>query len=621
MHFTQSSLPKAVSVVHLAVLLKSCYQIFSNHLSVTAFDMVSFDKVYQLTILKQGYGRRGRGIRCKVFPCFGNCFPVYSGKNSYQIIGLFGILNGRLLPAGRAFPAAQPHTEFTTTNVLPSLLSSTEATASAVVNSLKPASVKSDFMGATSSGGYIIAKFYGKITYKTTNQTLRLFHMWNKDGDILNPIIIQRNFAIDLNSIHMLQVDVKLPYKVKDIELAAWGRREIELAEAEMPGLMALREEFKGKKPLAGARVAGCLHMTIQTAVLIETLVELGAEVRWSSCNIFSTQDQAAAAIAAAGVPVFAWKGMTEEEYEWCIEQTLFFGDETKPLNLILDDGGDLTNVVFDRYPELASGIKGLSEETTTGVHRLYEREKNGTLVMPAINVNDSVTKSKFDNKYGCKESLVDAIRRATDIMLAGKVAVVAGYGDVGKGSAASLSGAGARVIVTEIDPICALQAAMDGFQVTTIEKAIPMADIVVTATGNKDIVNGAGFQLMKDKTIVCNIGHFDNEIDVAWLESNHGESKVTIKPQVDKYTVNGKDIILLAEGRLVNLGCATGHPSFVMSNSFTNQTLAQIELWGNADNYENKVYTLPKHLDEKVARLHLAKIGVELGSDVTGAG
>jgi len=411
----------------------------------------------------------------------------------------------------------------------------------------------------------------------------------------------------------MLQVDVTIPYKVKDLTLAEWGRKEIRLAEAEMPGLMALREEFGASKPLQGARIAGCLHMTIQTAVLIETLKELGAEVRWSSCNIFSTQDHAAAAIAAAGIPVFAWKGMTESEYEWCIEQTLFFGDESKPLNMILDDGGDLTNVVLDRYPELAGGIRGISEETTTGVLRLYEREKNGTLTMPAINVNDSVTKSKFDNKYGCKESLVDAIRRATDIMMAGKVAVVAGYGDVGKGSAASLRGAGARVIVTEIDPICALQAAMDGYQVTTMAKAAPLADIVVTATGNKQIITGEHFRLLKDKTIVCNIGHFDNEIDVAWLNENYGQTKETIKPQVDKYTINGKDLLLLAEGRLVNLGCATGHPSFVMSNSFTNQTLAQIELWTNADRYPNKVFTLPKHLDEKVARLHLAKIGVEL--------
>ncbi len=410
-----------------------------------------------------------------------------------------------------------------------------------------------------------------------------------------------------------MTVDTTLKYKVKDINLAGWGRREIKLAEAEMPGLMAIREEYKGKKPLAGARIAGCLHMTIQTAVLIETLVDLGAEVTWSSCNIFSTQDHAAAAIADAGIAVYAWKGMSEEEFDWAIEQTLFFGDESKPLNMILDDGGDLTNMVFDKYPELVANIKGLSEETTTGVHRLYDREKNGTLMLPAINVNDSVTKSKFDNKYGCKESLVDAIRRATDVMIAGKVAVVAGYGDVGKGSAASLQGAGARVIVTEIDPICALQAAMDGFEVTTMEKAIPRADIVVTATGNKDIVSGQHFENMKDKTIVCNIGHFDNEIDVAWLNDNHGATKEEIKPQVDKYTVDGNDIILLAEGRLVNLGCATGHPSFVMSNSFTNQTLAQLELWHNSDKYENKVYMLPKHLDEKVARLHLAKIGVEL--------
>ena len=404
-----------------------------------------------------------------------------------------------------------------------------------------------------------------------------------------------------------------LPYKVKDISLADWGRREIELAEAEMPGLMSLRKEYGAEKPLKGARIAGCLHMTIQTAVLIETLVELGAEVTWSSCNIFSTQDHAAAAIAAAGIPVYAWKGMTDEEFDWCIEQTLFFGPEKRPLNMILDDGGDLTNMVFDNYPELVEEIKGLSEETTTGVHRLYERERNGTLVMPAINVNDSVTKSKFDNKYGCKESLVDSIRRATDIMLAGKVAVVAGYGDVGKGSALSLQGAGARVIVTEIDPICALQAAMDGFEVKKMINAVEEVDIVVTATGNKDIVAGEHFKKMKDKTIVCNIGHFDNEIDVAFLEKNYGDSKIEIKPQVDKYTIDGKDIILLAQGRLVNLGCATGHPSFVMSNSFTNQTLAQIELWNNSDNYENQVYTLPKHLDEKVAALHLEKIGVEL--------
>jgi len=404
-----------------------------------------------------------------------------------------------------------------------------------------------------------------------------------------------------------------LPYKVKDMSLAEWGRKEITLAEAEMPGLMALREEFGESKPLQGARVAGCLHMTIQTAVLIETLVELGADVTWSSCNIFSTQDHAAAAIAAAGIPVYAWKGMTEEEYEWCIEQTLFFGDERQPLNMILDDGGDLTNVVLDKYPELASSIKGISEETTTGVLRLYEREKNGTLPMPAINVNDSVTKSKFDNKYGCRESCVDAIRRATDVMMAGKVAVVAGYGDVGKGSAESLRNAGCRVIVAEIDPICALQAAMEGFEVKKMLDAVAEADIVVTATGNKDIVTGVHFEAMKDKTIVCNIGHFDNEIDVAWLNTNHGNTKDTIKPQVDMYTVNGRDLILLAEGRLVNLGCATGHPSFVMSASFTNQTIAQIELWNNPDKYENSVYTLPKHLDEKVARLHLAKIGVEL--------
>jgi adenosylhomocysteinase len=404
-----------------------------------------------------------------------------------------------------------------------------------------------------------------------------------------------------------------LPYKVKDISLADWGRKEIRLAEAEMPGLMALREEYGKDKPLAGARIAGCLHMTIQTAVLIETLVELGAEVTWSSCNIFSTQDHAAAAIAAAGIQVYAWKGMTAEEFDWCIEQTLFFGEDRKPLNMILDDGGDLTNMVFDNYPELVDAIKGLSEETTTGVHRLYEREKNGTLVMPAINVNDSVTKSKFDNKYGCKESLVDSIRRATDVMLAGKVAVVAGYGDVGKGSAQSLRGAGARVIVTEVDPICALQAAMDGFAVKKMDSVIADVDIVVTATGNKDIIQGKHFEKMKDKVIVCNIGHFDNEIDVAWLDKNHGHTKDEIKPQVDLYNVNGKDIILLAQGRLVNLGCATGHPSFVMSNSFTNQTLAQIELWENSDKYENKVYMLPKHLDEKVAYLHLMKIGVEL--------
>ncbi|MAN28458.1 MULTISPECIES: adenosylhomocysteinase [Mesonia] len=402
-------------------------------------------------------------------------------------------------------------------------------------------------------------------------------------------------------------------YKVKDISLADWGRKEIELAEAEMPGLMSLREEYKNEQPLKGARIAGCLHMTIQTAVLIETLTALGAEVTWSSCNIFSTQDQAAAAIAASGVPVYAWKGMNEEEFNWCIEQTLFFGEERKPLNMILDDGGDLTNMVFDKYPELAEGIRGLSEETTTGVHRLYERMKNGTLVMPAINVNDSVTKSKFDNKYGCRESAVDAIRRATDVMLAGKRVVVCGYGDVGKGTAQSFRGTGAIVTVTEIDPICALQAAMDGFEVKKLENVLDKADIVITTTGNKDIVRGEHFEAMKDKTIVCNIGHFDNEIDVAWLNKNHGSTKVEIKPQVDKYTIDGKDIILLAEGRLVNLGCATGHPSFVMSNSFTNQTLAQIELWNRSDKYENKVYMLPKHLDEKVAALHLEKIGVEL--------
>ncbi|HLO56144.1 MAG TPA: adenosylhomocysteinase [Saprospiraceae bacterium] len=411
----------------------------------------------------------------------------------------------------------------------------------------------------------------------------------------------------------MINTEKSLAYKVKDINLAEWGRKEITLAEAEMPGLMSLREEFGATKPLKGARVAGCLHMTIQTAVLIETLVELGAEVSWSSCNIFSTQDHAAAAIAAAGIPVFAWKGMNEEEFDWCIEQTLFAFEEGKPLNMILDDGGDLTNMVFDRFPELVGDIKGLSEETTTGVHRLYEREKNGTLVLPAININDSVTKSKFDNKYGCKESLVDSIRRATDIMMAGKVAVVAGYGDVGKGSAASLRGAGCRVVVTEIDPICALQAAMDGFAVKKMDTALIEASIVVTATGNKNIIREEHFRKMNDKTIVCNIGHFDNEIDMAWLNSNYGHTKDQIKPQVDLYNIDGKDVILLAEGRLVNLGCATGHPSFVMSNSFTNQVLAQLELWQNTDKYENKVYTLPKHLDEKVARLHLAKIGVEL--------
>lgn len=406
----------------------------------------------------------------------------------------------------------------------------------------------------------------------------------------------------------------KLPYKVKDIALAEWGRKEIKLAEIEMPGLMALREEFGASQPLKGARVAGCLHMTIQTAVLIETLVALGAEVQWSSCNIFSTQDHAAAAIAAAGIPVYAWKGMTEEEYDWCIMQTLFFGsDNSEPLNMILDDGGDLTNIVLDKFPELAAGIRGISEETTTGVHRLYERQIKGTLPMPAINVNDSVTKSKFDNKYGCQESLVDAIRRATDLMLAGKTAVVAGYGDVGKGSAASLRNAGVRVTVSEIDPICALQASMDGYAVRKMINAVKEADIVVTATGNKDIIREEHFRAMKPNALLCNIGHFDNEIDMKWLNETYGSTKDEIKPQVDKYTIDGKDIIVLAEGRLVNLGCATGHPSFVMSNSFTNQTLAQIELWNNAGNYKNEVYVLPKHLDEKVARLHLAKLGVEL--------
>jgi adenosylhomocysteinase len=404
-----------------------------------------------------------------------------------------------------------------------------------------------------------------------------------------------------------------LKYKVKDISLAEWGRKEINLAEAEMPGLMALRKEYGNEKPLKGARIAGCLHMTIQTAVLIETLVEMGAEVTWSSCNIFSTQDHAAAAIAAAGISVYAWKGMNEEEFDWCIEQTLFFGESKKPLNMILDDGGDLTNLVLDNYPELVKGIKGLSEETTTGVHRLYERMKNGTLPLPAINVNDSVTKSKFDNKYGCKESAVDAIRRATDVMMAGKRVVVAGYGDVGKGTVASFSGAGAIVSVCEVDPICALQAAMDGYEVKKMTSIISNADIVVTATGNKDILKEDHFRLMKDKTIVCNIGHFDNEIDMAWLNDNYGSSKIEIKPQVDIYTIEGKEVIVLAEGRLVNLGCATGHPSFVMSNSFTNQVLAQLELWSNSDNYKNEVYMLPKHLDEKVAKLHLEKLGVEL--------
>ena len=403
-------------------------------------------------------------------------------------------------------------------------------------------------------------------------------------------------------------------YKVKDIGLAEWGRKEINLAEAEMPGLMQIREEYSKLKPLEGARIAGCLHMTIQTAVLIETLVELGAEVTWSSCNIFSTQDHAAAAIAAAGIPVYAWKGMNEKEFEWCIEQTLFFGDEKKPLNMILDDGGDLTNIVLDKYPELVANIKGLSEETTTGVLRLYERMKNGTLLLPAINVNDSVTKSKFDNKYGCKESAVDAVRRSTDIMLAGKRVLVAGYGDVGKGTVASFSGAGAIVTVSEIDPICALQAAMDGYEVKKIDSVIEKMDIIITATGNKDIITGPHFKKMKDKTIVCNIGHFDNEIDISWLEENFSHQKTEIKPQVDLYKINNNiEIIVLAEGRLVNLGCATGHPSFVMSNSFANQVLAQIELWKNHENYENEVYTLPKHLDEKVAKLHLKHLGVEL--------
>src|SRR5450432_3562314 len=416
-----------------------------------------------------------------------------------------------------------------------------------------------------------------------------------------------------MSTISKNTIDFSLKNKVKDMSLAEWGRKEIKLAESEMPGLMSLRKEYGPSKALKGARIAGCLHMTIQTAVLIETLIELGAEVTWSSCNIFSTQDHAAAAIAAAGGSVYAWKGMNAEEFDWCIEQTLFFGEDRKPLNMILDDGGDLTNMVLDKYPELIPGIKGLSEETTTGVHRLYERMKNGTLPMPAINVNDSVTKSKFDNKYGCRKSLVDAIRRATDVMMAGKVGIVCGYGDVGKGSADSLRNAGVRVIVTEIDPICALQAAMEGFEVKKLSTAIAEADIVVTATGNCDIVREQHFRALKDKAIVCNIGHFDNEIDMAWLNKAYGNSKIEIKPQVDKYTINCKDLIILAEGRLVNLGCATGHPSFVMSNSFTNQTLAQLELWNNGDKYENKVYVLPKHLDEKVARLHLAKIGVEL--------
>ncbi len=416
-----------------------------------------------------------------------------------------------------------------------------------------------------------------------------------------------------MSTITNSSIDFSLKYKVADMSLAEWGRKEIKLAEAEMPGLMSIREEFGPSQPLKGARIAGCLHMTIQTAVLIETLIALGAEVKWSSCNIFSTQDQAAAAIAAAGIGVYAWKGQTQAEADWCIEQTLFFGGADKPLNMILDDGGDLTNIVFDKYPELIANIKGLSEETTTGVHRLYERMANGTLPIPAFNVNDSVTKSKFDNKYGCKESLVDSIRRATDVMMAGKVAVVGSYGDVGKGSAASLKGAGCRVIVTEIDPICALQAAMDGFEVKPMIKAVQEADIIVTASGCRDLITEKHFRLMKDKAIVCNIGHFDIEIDMAWLNTNYGHTKDTIKPQVDIYNIEGKDVIILAEGRLVNLGCATGHPSFVMSNSFSNQTLAQIELWTNHSSYENKVYVLPKHLDEKVARLHLAKIGVEL--------
>jgi adenosylhomocysteinase len=426
-----------------------------------------------------------------------------------------------------------------------------------------------------------------------------MVHLWSK-------III-------MSTVTKNAIDFNLKYKVADISLAEWGRKEIRLAEAEMPGLMAIREEYGASQPLKGARIAGCLHMTIQTAVLIETLVALGAEVKWSSCNIFSTQDQAAAAIAAAGIGVFAWKGQTQEEADWCIEQTLFFGGADRPLNMILDDGGDLTNMVFDTYPELIASIKGLSEETTTGVHRLYERMEKGTLPVPAFNVNDSVTKSKFDNKYGCKESLVDAIRRATDIMMAGKVAVVGSYGDVGKGSAASLKGAGCRVIVTEIDPICALQAAMDGFEVKRMIDAVKEADIIVTASGCRDLITEQHFRAMKDKAIVCNIGHFDIEIDMAWLNANYGGTKNTIKPQVDMYTIDGKDVIVLAEGRLVNLGCATGHPSFVMSNSFSNQTLAQIELWTNTEKYENKVYVLPKLLDEKVARLHLAKIGVVL--------
>jgi len=449
--------------------------------------------------------------------------------------------------------------------------------------------------------------FLRDITYFCNLKTFRFLN--NKNTELITSFLFQK-LKIKYMSTKTIPYTA---YKVKDISLAKWGRKEIQLAEAEMPGLMSLREEFKNEQPLKGARIAGCLHMTIQTAVLIETLIALGAEVTWSSCNIFSTQDQAAAAIAEAGIPVYAWKGMNEEEFNWCIEQTLFFGEDRKPLNMILDDGGDLTNMVLDKYPELAEGIKGISEETTTGVHRLYERVKKGTLPMPAININDSVTKSKFDNKYGCRESAVDAVRRATDIMLAGKRVVVCGYGDVGKGTAASFKGAGSIVTVTEIDPICALQAAMDGFEVKKLETVVANADIVITTTGNKGIVRGEHFKAMKDKTIVCNIGHFDNEIAVSWLNDNYGNTKDEIKPQVDKYTIDGKDIILLAEGRLVNLGCATGHPSFVMSNSFTNQTLAQIELWKNSENYENEVYMLPKYLDEKVAKLHLEKIGVEL--------
>jgi len=465
---------------------------------------------------------------------------------------------------------------------------------------------------------FILQKSYFFDIYPKFFDAKRIFHYHNYLCAGINKT--SRRFGggekfkyLIMSTLVKTNIDFALPNKVKDMSLAEWGRKEIRLAEAEMPGLMAIRQEYGPSQPLKGARIAGCLHMTIQTAVLIETLVALGAEVKWSSCNIFSTQDHAAAAIADAGIGVYAWKGQTLEEADWCIEQTLFFGSADKPLNMILDDGGDLTNIVLDKYPELIQHVRGISEETTTGVHRLYERMAKGTLPVPAINVNDSVTKSKFDNKYGCKESLVDAIRRATDVMLAGKVAVVGGYGDVGKGSAASLAGAGCRVIVTEIDPICALQAAMDGFEVKKMKDAVKEADIVVTASGCRDLITGEHFKSMKDKAIVCNIGHFDIEIDVAWLNDNYGNTKDTVKPQVDIYNVDGKDIILLAEGRLVNLGCATGHPSFVMSNSFSNQTLAQIELWTNSDKYENKVYVLPKHLDEKVARLHLAKIGVEL--------